>query len=55
MPVQASASSLPLDKEKQKEVRFNKYLKKDPSKGPNTPFRFNILAQLTNIPARITL
>jgi len=30
-------------------------LKKNPSQGLNTPFRFDILAQLANIPGRITL
>ena len=40
---------------KQKEIRFNESLKKNPSRGLNTPFRFDILAQLANIPARITL
>jgi len=30
-------------------------LKKDPPKGLNAPFRFDILAQLANIPARMTL
>jgi len=38
-----------------KEVRFDKALKKNPSQGFNTPFRFNILAQLINITAHITL
>jgi len=44
--VQVSASSLSLDKEKPKEVRFDKTLKKDPSKGLNAPFRFDILTHL---------
>jgi len=39
---------LPLDKEKQKEVRFDRALKKNPSQGLNTPFRLDILAQLAN-------
>ena len=51
-PVQAP---MPRDKEKQKEVCFDKSLKKNPSQGLNAPFRFDILAQLANIPARITL
>ena len=38
-----------------KEVRFDKALKKNPSQGFNTPFRFNILAQHINIPTHITL
>ena len=54
-PVQASTQTLPLDKEKQKEVRFDKALKKNFFQGLNTPFRFDILAQLVNIPTRITL
>jgi len=55
VPIQASASSLPLDKEKKKEVWFDKSLKKNPSQGLNAPFRFDILTKLANIPARITL
>jgi len=43
------------DKEKQKEICFDEFLKKNPSQGLNAPFRFDILAQLANIPARITL
>jgi len=46
---------VPLDKEKQEEVRVDKALKNNPSQGLNTPFRFDILAQLANILARITL
>jgi len=42
-PVQVSAPALRLDKEKQKEVWFDKALKKNPSQGLNTPFRFDIL------------
>ena len=53
--VQASAQSPPLDKGKQKEVRFDKSSKNDPSKGLNAPFHLDILAQLANISARITL
>jgi len=45
---------VPKDKEKQK-IRIDKSLKKNPSKGLNAPFHFDILAQLANIPARITL
>jgi len=51
-PVLAPA---PKDKEKQKEIRFDESSKKNPSRGLNTLFRFDILAQLANIPARITL
>ena len=43
------------DKEKQKEIRFDESLKKNPSRGLNAPLRFDILAQLANIPTRITL
>ena len=46
---------VPKDKEKQKEIRFDASLKKNPSRGLNTPLRFDILTQLANIPARITL
>ena len=53
--VQVSAPSLPLDKGKKKEVQFDKALKKDPSKGFKALLSFDKLAQLANIPARITL
>jgi len=46
---------VPKDKEKQKEIRFDESLKKNPSRGLNAPFRFDILAQLANIPACIIL
>jgi len=46
---------VPKDKEKQKEIRFDESSKKNPSKELNTPFRFDILAQLANIPANLTL
>ena len=42
-------------KEKQKEVQFDRVLKKPSGLGLNVPFRFDILAQLANIPARITI
>ena len=42
-------------KEKQKEVRFDYILKKPLGPGLNIPFRFDILAQLANIPTRITI
>jgi len=42
-------------KEKPKEVRFDHVLKKPSGQGFETPFRFDILAQLANIPARITI
>lgn len=38
-----------------KGLRYNKALAKDPSEGTLQPFYFNVLAQLANIPARITL
>jgi len=51
-PTQAT---VPNDKEKQKVIRFDESLKKNPSRGLNTPFRFDILTQFANISARITL
>ena len=42
-------------KKKQKEVQFDRVLKKPSGLGLNVPFRFNILAQLANVPARITI
>ena len=42
-------------KEKPKEVWFDHVLKKPSGQGLGTPFRFDILAQLANIPARITI
>ena len=41
--------------EKQKELRFSRVLSKDVAEGSTTPYRFDVLAQLANIPARITL
>jgi len=41
--------------EKQKELRYSKALPKDNTEGSSTPYRFDVLAQLANIPARITL
>jgi len=38
--------------EKQKELRYVKALQKD-GVGPSTPFHFDVLAQLANIPTRI--
>jgi len=46
---------LPLDKEKQKEICFDKTLKKNPFQGLIAPFRFDILTQLANISNHITL
>ena len=41
--------------EKQKEIRYAKVLPKDKAEGTSTPYRFDVLAQLDNIPSRITL
>ena len=41
--------------EKKKELRYNKALQNDKVEGLSTPFRFDALAQLANILARITL
>ena len=41
--------------EKQKEFWYAKALPKDKAKGSSRPYHFDILAQLANIPARITL
>ena len=41
--------------EKQKEIRYAKSLPKDKAEGTSTPYHFDVLAQLANIPARITL
>jgi len=41
--------------EKQKEFRYAKALPKDKAEGTSAPYRFEILAQLANIPVRITL
>jgi len=41
--------------EKQKEIQFSKALSKNNVEGSQTPYLFDVLAQLTNIPARITL
>jgi len=49
------APALPLDKKKQTKVWFGKTLNKNPSQGLNTPFYFDILAQLANILVYITL
>ena len=53
--IPASASIPTKGKEKPKEVRFDHVLKKPSGQGLDTPFRFDILAQLANIPARITI
>jgi len=49
-PVQA-----PMPKRNRRRSNLIKSLKKNFSQGLNAPFCFNILAQMTNIPARITL
>lgn len=41
--------------EKMKELRVNKALAKDASEGLTYPFCFDVLSQLPNIPACITL
>ena len=41
--------------QKKKELRFSKPLQKNGEEGSPGPFRFNVMAQLANIPARITL
>jgi len=40
---------------KQKELRYSKALQKDKAAGQSTPFCFDALGQLANIPTRITL
>jgi len=41
--------------EKQKELRYAKALLKDKAEGSLAPYRFDVLAQLANIPTRFTL
>ena len=41
--------------ERQKELQFSKVLSKDIAEGSIAPYRFDVLTQLANIPARITL
>jgi len=41
--------------EKQKDFQYAKTLPKDKAEGSSAPYRFNVLAQLANIPVRITL
>ena len=41
--------------EKRKELLYDKTLPKDKAEGSSAFYRFDILAQLANIPARITL
>ena len=54
-PVPAPTPIPAKGKEKPKEVRFDHVLRKPSGQGLDTPFRFDILAQLANIPARITI
>ena len=49
------APVLTTGKEKQKEIRYDHVLKKPSGPGLNMPFSFDILAQLANIPTRITI
>ena len=51
-PTKSSAKKLA---EKQKELRYARALPKDKAKGTSAPYRFDVLTQLANIPARITL
>jgi len=53
-PVEAIELSTRPSMEKQKELRYDKALPKKEA-GASTPFRFDVLTQLTNISARITL
>ena len=48
-------SAQPPGREKQKEVWFDPVLKKTSGPGRDTPFHFDILTQLANILARITI
>jgi len=41
--------------EKEKELRYSKALPKDKAEGSFAPYCFDVIAQLANIPARITL
>ena len=41
--------------EKQKELQYSKALPKDKAEEFSAPYRFDVLTQLANIPARITL
>ena len=53
-PKPAMESAKPSTKqpvEKQKELRFSKVLSKDVAEGSTAPYRFDVLAQLANIPA----
>ena len=41
--------------EKQKEIQYAMALRTDKAEGTSAPYHFDVLAQLANIPARITL
>ena len=51
-PIEEVVSQPP---KKAKEPRFSKPLRPNNVEGPSAPFNFDVLAQLANIPARITL
>ena len=53
-PKPAAESAKPSTKpplEKQKELQFSRVLSKDVAEGSTAPYRFDVLAQLANIPA----
>ena len=52
--VQRKAPTQPVEKNKPKDLHFSHDLKKN-SSALDAPFRFEVMAQLANIPARITL
>ncbi|MFG1569928.1 hypothetical protein ACDT16_13665 [Staphylococcus aureus] len=53
---QVGSSQAPgVEKQKLKEVRFDKPLRKDAAVGAIKPYNFDILAQLANTPARLSL
>ena len=54
-PVEPAKPSTKQPVEKQKELQFSRVLSKDIAEGSTTPYRFDVLAQLANIPTRITL
>ena len=57
-PKSAAKSAKPSTKqpvERQKELRFSRVLSKDIAEGSAVPYCFDVLTQLANIPARITL
>ena len=54
-PTEPTKPSAKQPVEKHKELRFFKALPKNNAEGSSIPYHFDILAQLVNIPARITL